>query len=1214
MVRRTLRDILTVLAIALVIVLTAALAVPYLVNWDAERSLVEAQLSRFIGQQVKIRGGIDLKLLPTPYLQLADLEITDPATGSDIRADELHLEIALPPLMRGEVDFVEALLVRPRLRLRIEQDAMPLPLPAHGGAEQMQFERISVEDGTLAVDDPATGRKFTFTDITLSAEVSALTGPFAAQGTFDVAGEPTAFQFSTGERQGDRLHFRLIVDESARYPGADLDADLLFVPHALPSIEGTVRLSGHQRDIVALPWQLTGTVHAELRKASVANLDLRVGDEDRAASFSGTAVFDLGGKPHADLTLKAQQIDLDKLLAVKTEPPPMQRLANALEQAIKSESFAGLPLRLAWSADSVLLGGEALTHVAASAAGLDKQSVALHFKANGPGLSYLSADGTLDAGVAPQFTGRIDASADDARRFEDWLAANLPQLPPARTPPLVNSFAIRGNATISRVGFVGSDLSLRVNGSQLSGTLAYTKAVGPDRARLFADLSAPALELDSLPDLSSLARQIEAVDLALRLDARAVRLSATQAGEIDTGRIALKFDRAGSDSELENLTVSGIDGADLTARGHWDGHAGDVAVKLDAERLEGLAGMLRRFAPGSTLDFLTDRAAVFSPAHLDLGATVKMSGDTFAFQALNLTGSAGETAISGKANPDPKDPAAFDLSLRFDAKDSTELLEQIGVPTVPLEDSGPGSIEIAAHGSRHLEVSLTALLAGTNFAFRGGVDPSLSAPRAAGSVTLDSTDLASLMRVTALGVPDLTTPLAAALNAAVDARGNSVALANLTGTLAGSKIAGSLAYRPDKGIDGKVSADAMSLSDLLALALGPPQQGKAGLWSDAKFAAPEINPPPTHLAVRVADLALWPQITGHNAHFDLTIAGTAAGLEFGLHRVATQIGTGSAAADFTLRRSGANAAVGAHIELRRCAIALPSVRGLLSADLDLAGTGDSAAALVSGLAGSGTLGFDNLVLPNTDPGALGRVFEAVEEDQLGIDEAEIDRALLGEFAKQPLSLGKVSFDAGLAAGALRLSQKDGGARIEPGITANLEASLDLRDLSIDQESILHLVELPRNWSGPPPQISLGWRGVIADPAPMIDAAAFVNALAARAIARESARIEAQEFDVHEHAFFMNRLESERRRETERLKIAEDLRRAAELEELDKAEAQRTEASAEEAKRKSQETIRNAVQTPIQIGQPAPLPSPRPETPPPGAGTTAFPDPTAAGRY
>ncbi|MFZ1961181.1 MAG: AsmA family protein [Methylovirgula sp.] len=1209
------RDILTILAIVLVIILSAALAVPYLVDWDAERSLVEAQLSHLLGQQVKIRGGIDLKLLPTPYLQLADLEVTDPAAESNIRADELHLEIALPPLLRGEVDFVEARLVRPQLRLRIEHDAMALPLPAHGVTEQMQFERISVEDGTVVIADPATGRNFTFAHIGLSAEARALTGPFTGGGTFDVAGEPTAFRFSTGERHADRLHFKLIVDESARYPGGDLDAQLHFAPHALPSIDGAIVLSGHQRDILALPWQLSGALHAELRRASITNLDLRLGDEGRAISLDGAAQFDFGSTPRVNLTLNAQQIDLDNLLTTKTGAPPMQRLANAFDRLVQSESFASLPFRLVASADSVLLGGETLRNVAASVAVSSKQSVALSFQADGPGLSHLSTHGTLEAGIAPQFTGQIDASVDDVRRLEEWLAANLPQSAPANSAPLVSSFAIHGKATISRVGFIGSDLSLRVNGSTLSGTLAYTKAIGPNAARFFADLSAPALELDSLPDLSGLARRTKTMDLALRLDAHAVRLSETQAGEINAGRIVLQFDRTGSDAKLENLTVNGIDGADLAASGQWDGHAGNVAVKLDAERLDGLVGLLRRFVPGSTLDFLADRAAVFSPAHLNLDAEVKMTGDTFDLKELSLAGTAGETTISGKADPDAQDPAAFNLSLRFDAKDSSDLLEQIGVPTLPLQDSGPGSIEIVAHGSRRLEMRVAALLAGTSFTFRGGVDPSLSAPHAAGTVTLDSADLSSLMRVAELGVPDLTTRLPAELSAAIDAGGNSIALGNLAGTFAGSKIAGRLVFRPDKGIDGAVTVDTMSLSDLLALALGQPQQAKPGaLWSDANFAAPEIHPPPTRLAIHAANFALWPQITGHDAQFDLAISGTAAGLEFDIHHLAMQIGAGSAAADLTLRRAGANAAAEAHVQLRGCAVDLPSARGLLSGDLDLAGTGGSAAALVAGFAGSGEIGFRSFVLPDTDPGALGRVFEAVEEDRLGIDEAEIDRVLLAEFGKQPLSLGNVSFDAGLAAGVLRLSQKENGATIAPGITAAVAAALDLRDLSIDQESALSLVHLPKNWSGPPPQVTLSWEGSVSNPIETIDAATFVNALAARAIARESARIEAQEFDVHEHAFFMNRLESERRRETERLKIAENLRRAAEFEELDKAEAQRTEANAEAAKRKSEDTIRNAAQVPLQIGQPAPLPPRRSEMPAPSAGTTSFPDPTAAGRY
>jgi hypothetical protein len=1217
------RDILTVLAVILVIILSAALAVPYFVDWDAERNLVETQLSNLLGQQVKIRGGIDLKLLPTPYLQLADVEVADPAAGTDIRAAELHLEIALTALMRGEVDFVEARLVRPQLRLRIENESVRLPAPPRAlSQEQMQFERISVEDGTIVIDDPATRRSFTFKEISLDAEAAALTGPFTGDGRFDMGGEPTSFRFSTGEREGDRLHFKLIVDENGSHPGADLDASLVFAPHALPSIDGAIDLSGHARDAITLPWKLSGALQADLRKATISNFDLRLGDENHVASLNGAAEFDFSDRPRVDLNLKAQQIDLDKLLTTEGAPPAMQQLSNALGSWVKSENLlpSGLAVAVELSADSVLLGGETLSGVDGALAVSDKGASTLRFDADGPGRSHLSADGSIETGVAPGFAGRIDASTGDVVRFKQWLAENLPQTFLAGLSLPIRSFAMGGTANISEVGFVGSNLSLRLDGSSLSGTLAYTKALGPEAARLFADLAAPALQLDSLPDLSALAGQTKAMDLALRFDAQAVKVGGTEAGEIDAGRIVLKFDRTGPNANLENLTITGIDGADLTANGQWDRLGGKIAVKLDAERLDGLVGLLRRFAPGPASDFLAARAEVFSPAHLNLGADAKITGDTIGLNGLSLAGTAGETTISGKADPDPQTPANFDLSLRFDAEDSIALLHQIGFPTLPLKDLGPGSIEVTAHGSHHLDTSVTALLAGTNFTFNGTIDPNVSAPHATGTVKLASEDLSSLMRAMALALPDLATRLPTDVDATLDAGDNGIALGNLAGTFAGEKIAGRLAYTSDKGITGALNTDTMSLATLVALALGPPQPPNPGaLWSDVKFAPVEINLPPTNLAMSVANFDLWPQISGRDAQFDLAIAGGEMGLEFAIHHLAMKIGAGRADADFTLRRSGPNAAAQGHLSLRDYALDLPSARGLLSADLDLAGTGDSAAALVAGFAGAGTIGFFDLVLPKSDPGALARVFNAVEEDRLGIDEAEIDRVLLAEFAKQPLSLGDAKFDAGLAAGVLRLSQK-GSSKIAPGIIEDLGAAIDLHDLTLVQTSALSLAAVPKNWNGALPQVALSWNGNIADPMQSLDAVTFVNALAARAIARQSARIQAQEFDVHEHAFFLSRLQSERRREAKRLKAEEDARRAAELIEQSKTEATGTGQNPDDTKSKDEATTGDAAPTtptaPMQIVRPVPIPPRRPTWPAPAADTTTttFPDPSAAGRY
>ena len=280
-----------------------------------------------------------------------------------------------------------------------------------------------------------------------------------------------------------------------------------------------------------------------------------------------------------------------------------------------------------------------------------------------------------------------------------------------------------------------------------------------------------------------------------------------------------------------------------------------------------------------------------------------------------------------------------------------------------------------------------------------------------------------------------------------------------------------------------------------------------------------------------------------------------------------------------------------HLRLTDYDLALPSARARLSGALDLAGTGNSAAAVFAGLAGSGSLTFANLVLPRTDPDAMAQVFKAVEDDSLGLDESEIDRALTTKLDKDAAHVGDITFDVGVAAGVLRLAPRQTAPKkLTPGLTETLQASLDLGNLELDQKTILSLVALPKNWSGTPPQLTLIAKGAIANPVRTIESANFVNALAARAIARESARIQAQEFDVHEQTFFYNRLKSERRRQQAKLRA-----QAAKEEAAKKAAAQ---------KRKAEEAARTI---PLPTFQPRAVQVPK-------YPTTAPTDPLAAGRY
>src|SRR6476469_7264283 len=90
------------ISVAIILALIAALVGPHFVDWKEHRAYFEAEATRLAGQPVRIGGAIDVRILPTPALTLGQVEI-GPAAQPQARARELHVELALGSLMRGEI-------------------------------------------------------------------------------------------------------------------------------------------------------------------------------------------------------------------------------------------------------------------------------------------------------------------------------------------------------------------------------------------------------------------------------------------------------------------------------------------------------------------------------------------------------------------------------------------------------------------------------------------------------------------------------------------------------------------------------------------------------------------------------------------------------------------------------------------------------------------------------------------------------------------------------------------------------------------------------------------------------------------------------------------------------------------------------------------------------------------------------------------------------
>ena len=70
------------LAIAIILALVTALVGPLLINWGNHRALFEAEASRLIGVNVRVTGGIEPRLLPSPRLILHGIAIGDGCRGA----------------------------------------------------------------------------------------------------------------------------------------------------------------------------------------------------------------------------------------------------------------------------------------------------------------------------------------------------------------------------------------------------------------------------------------------------------------------------------------------------------------------------------------------------------------------------------------------------------------------------------------------------------------------------------------------------------------------------------------------------------------------------------------------------------------------------------------------------------------------------------------------------------------------------------------------------------------------------------------------------------------------------------------------------------------------------------------------------------------------------------------------------------------------------
>ncbi len=1103
------RHTLTIAAAALLAVLVLALAVPPLIDWSAWGGTLATQLGRALDARVTLGGPISVRLLPSPRFEVGALSLERPGIG--LRADAADLEMALSPLLRGTVSIASARMARPRVAIDLRgrgagsADGARAALPADVGVE-----RIALRDASITVMTDAGVRTLDRIDVTASAESGI--GPFKAEGFVRSDQRLVPFRIATGALVGGRLAVKAESDPLAGLPRSDANGTLVFDVQG-PRFEGALTLTGDIAGAATggggVPWRARFDGNASLDSAEAKTVDLRLGDESsKFVAIGSVALARDGG---VTLDLQSERPDLDRFRASVD--------LGALRDAVAAMVGTDRPLRARWRADAMLLGGEVASdaHVDLSrAASTAPTTVDASLSVTRDGL--LSFRGTSD--VQGRVNGNIVLRSADAPNLARWLRTIVPNLPTSDIP--FSRVDIAGRVVKDGARTEISDLRATFDRSTLTGRASFIAASSGRAAKFEATLASPALDLDALPDLTQMPATAKGVDLAVTLDAQAVRVARVGEGTIDAGRISLALDRNGENFTVERLALENVGGATLRATARGSARTMHAEASLDARQLGEFSGLLRRIAPGTWSDAVAARAALLAPANVSLQLDAERAGGAFTPSRVAFSGKLADTNLGVTLSPNANGIAGAVL---LEAPEAAPFLRQLGMSVIPLRGQGPGRIEANLSGKigAPLTTAATATIAGATAQFDGVLHLDATAAGATGALRVNARDLGPLLRIIAAPV-DAFAGWPVDLRMQLDTRGP-LTLREITGSVAGNDLTGALEKRAASPWTGALRLARLDVGSLAAVLLGPPSKSPSGLSLATQKFAPQPNDP---LAAEIdLDVArvMFPGGTGGKTSGRLTIGPGA----IGVNDLSAEIAGGKLSGSATLRRQEDTASLAAKLVADNLGIARPWGAATLSGDVDVAGAGTSPAGLAGTLAGKGNIRVDGASLARTDPDAPLRVATAVDAERIDLDPATIKTALALAFDAAPQALPTFAQPLLIEAGIIGFSPAE--LAIGTG-QATFAARYDLARDRLDISETLQ-PKAPADWSGPPPRVDIALAGPSSAPVRTIDAMELISTLAAHGLAREEALRRAIDADRRERAFFNRRLRFERAGDAER---------------------------------------------------------------------------------
>jgi len=180
----------------------------WLINRDALRHAVEAQIRAVTGLDLAVTGTTEISVFPGSYVSFHNVGLKGATSDPALKVDVLTANLRLLPLLLQRFEISDVMMLRPQIRVVREANGDSNWTPfietiartmKPGADNQVSFSEIRIQDGVLTYRDVAGHSSEKLEDLDLSLAWPSISRSFAATGQFDWRGARVDASISIGD-------------------------------------------------------------------------------------------------------------------------------------------------------------------------------------------------------------------------------------------------------------------------------------------------------------------------------------------------------------------------------------------------------------------------------------------------------------------------------------------------------------------------------------------------------------------------------------------------------------------------------------------------------------------------------------------------------------------------------------------------------------------------------------------------------------------------------------------------------------------------------------------------------------------------------------------------------------------------------------------------------------------------------------------------------